>query len=383
MTDYISYPIETDSGTLTQEAFDYMASKVPGWLPSEGNLDVWLLEAIAQMAAELRDVASDVPVTIFRYFGKTLIGLPPIDGTQAALTATFTMRDTLGHTIPNGALVQVLDSSGDPHGFTVTGPIVIGSGSSVANNVPLVAADEGVGLTGYTPPDGSITMIDALAYVLSITSASMISGGVDAETDEAYLSRLSAELQLLTPAPILPNDYAILALLVPSVGRALAIDGYDPSGPTFGNARTVAVAVSDAAGLALSGAVKTAVQTLLAGYREVNFLVNVIDPSYTTITVVSTIKVVAGFDLTDVDTRVTQAVNDYISPANWGLPLTGDTPNWVQRQTLRFFDMVQIIKDVQGVDYIVSLTVNGGVADVGLTGVAPLTLAGATNITAT
>lgn len=386
MTDYIDFPIETDPGVLTQDAFDYLQTRIPGWLPSEGNLDVWMLEAIAQMASELRDVASAVPVSIFRYYGQTLLSLPPINGVQALMTNTWVLRDTLGHTIPAGTKVGVRDASGTLFGFTVLNNVVVtaGSSSTAVGGVTLIADDIGVGLTGYTPPDASVTLIDPLEWVSLITNNSAITGGIDAETDEAYLSRLSAELQLLTPRPILPNDFAVLSLLNASVGRALAIDGYDPAaGGTFGNAREVSVFVTDVNGAALSAGQKTAVATMLAGYREVTFIVNVLDPTYNTINVVSTVKAIDGFDLTDVDTRVTAAITSYLSPANWGLPLSGDTPNWVQQQTLRYLDLANVIKDIEGVNYIVSLTINAGVVDVGLSGVAPLTQPGTINVTVT
>lgn len=383
MTDYISFPIETDSDALTQEAFDYLASRIPGWLPSEGNLDVWLIEVIAQMTAELRDVASDVPVTIFRYFGKTLVGLPPLDGAHATFTATFTARDNAGYTIPAGTNVVVRDTAGDLVGFTVQTTSIITAGLTSLANIPLIANDIGDTHNGYTPPNGTVTLQDSLEFISSITGASTIVGGSDPETDDAYLSRLSSELRLLTPRPILPNDFAVLSLLVPGVGRALAIDGYNPVGPAFGVARMVSVAVTDAAGLAVSAPVKAAVDALLQAYRETTFVVNVIDPTYTAIAVTATVKALAGFDLTDVDTRVTAAITDYLSPAKWGTPVLGDTPNWVASSTVRYMNIVNVIKDILGVDYIVSLTVNGGTVDVALTGVAPLTTAGVITVTVT
>lgn len=385
MTDYVSFPIETDPGVLTQEAFDYLATRIPGWLPSEGNLDVWMLEAIAQMSAELRDVASDVPVTIFRYFGQQLLGLAPIAATAAQLLSTWTMRDNAGYTIPAGSLVGVRTTEGDITPFFVLADVTVLAGATVtvAGEVVLVASDAGVGISGYAPAVDTLQLIDNLEYVDSLQAVGAVGGGVDEETDDAYLSRLSVELQLLTPRPILPVDFAILATTIGGVARSLAIDGYNPADLSSGNARMVAVAVVDAAGNALSAPIKAQVDALLQGYREVTFVVNVIDPTKTSINVTCTVKCVAGFDLTDVDTRVTAAVTDYLQPYNWGLPLVGDSPNWVQSATVRYLDIANVIKEVQGVWYIVSLTVNAGTADVGLSGVAPLTQPGTIAITAT
>ena len=79
MARYITFPITTDPEDLIQDAFQYMRTVIPGWEPAEGNLDVWMLEAVASLASELRDVASAVPAAIFRYYGNSLIALPPIN----------------------------------------------------------------------------------------------------------------------------------------------------------------------------------------------------------------------------------------------------------------------------------------------------------------
>lgn len=385
MTNYIELPVETDTGVLTQDAFDYLQTRIPGWLPSEGNLDVWLLEAMAQITGELRDVASNVPVSIFKYYGQSLLGIPIIAASPAQLLSTWTMRDTAGHTIPAGTLVGVRGTDGTITPFFVQADTTVLAGASVtsAGGVVLVASDPGIGLSGYTPPADTLQLIDNLEFVDNVQGFGAVGGGVDEEAEDVYLSRLSAELQLLTPRPILPNDFAVLATSIAGVDRALAIDGYNPADLSSGNARMVAVAVIDAAGNALSAPIKAQVDALLQGMREVTFVVNVIDPTKTSINVTCTVKVVAGFDLTDVDNRVTAAVTDYLQPYNWGLPLVGDTPQWVQQTTVRYLDVANVIKDVQGVWYIVSLTVNAGTADVGLSGVAPLTQPGTINITAT
>lgn len=385
MTNYIELPIETDPGVLTQDAFDYLQTRIPGWLPSEGNLDVWLLEATAQMVAELRDTAAAVPISIFKYFGQTLLGVPMIAASPAQLLSTWTMRDTLGHTIPAGTLVGVRGSDGTIYPFYVLADVIVSAGSSVTatGGVVLVASDPGAGLSGYTPAIDTLQLIDNLEYVASVQGYGAVGGGVDAEAEDVYLSRLSAELQLLTPRPILPIDFAVLATSVAGVARALAIDGYNPADLSSGNARMVAVAVVDALGNALSSGIKAQVDALLQAYREVTFVVNVIDPTKTTINVVTTVKAVAGFALPDVQARVAAAITSYLQPYNWGLPLVGDTPQWVQQTTVRYLDVTNVIKDVQGVWYIVSATVNGGTADVGLTGVAPLTQPGTITVTAT
>jgi uncharacterized phage protein gp47/JayE len=64
---------------------------------------------------------------------------------------------------------------------------------------------------------------------LTVTLDAPTAGGVDAESDADYLDRLHELLTLLAPRPILPNDFAVLARTVAGVGRATAIDLYNPT----------------------------------------------------------------------------------------------------------------------------------------------------------
>ena len=53
---YIPVPIVAEPSDIAEDAFAYIEEKVPGWLPSPGNLEAWLVEALAQFAGELRDL---------------------------------------------------------------------------------------------------------------------------------------------------------------------------------------------------------------------------------------------------------------------------------------------------------------------------------------
>lgn len=158
---------------------------------------------------------------------------------------------------------------------------------------------------------------------------------------------------------------------------------------TSGNARTVTVAAVDEAGNAPTGAATAAGTALLEADREVNFLVFVIGPHYTTIDVSFTINVADGFQAADVEERAELAVADFLNPAHWGLPTSGDQRAWVNEPTVRYNDLAWVIRNVQGVRHLVTgslqFCVSGGTpaaTDVTLDGVAPLprpgTISGAT-----
>jgi uncharacterized phage protein gp47/JayE len=140
-------------------------------------------------------------------------------------------------------------------------------------------------------------LIDSLGFVQSITLTNPTTGGIDAEEDEDYLNRLSLQLQLLAPRPIVPSDFAAIALDIPGVGRALAIDGYNPADGTTDNERMITIAAVDTLGAAIPADTKQQLASFLEDRREVNFVINIIDPTYTTVDV--TFQVQADIGVAD------------------------------------------------------------------------------------
>jgi hypothetical protein len=226
-------------------------------------------------------------------------------------------------------------------------------------------------------------LVDAVVGVLTVEMVTIPSGGADEESNFEYMNRLSDRASLLTPVPILAADYALLAMDISGVGRSLGIDGYNPGDDTYNNERYVTVAIADVNGAATSSILKSEVQAYLESFREVNFEVRVMDPTYTVINVVVNLTRLDNADSTLVVLAVEQALAEYLNPASWGSPARdgadpGDTRNWRQVTKVRYLEVAQIINNVSGVDYINTLTVNGGTADITLTGDAPLPSASST-----
>jgi hypothetical protein len=373
-TGYVIFPITTEPEALLASAVARIQQAFPGWEPKDAELDTVMLEAVSAMASDVRDIASQVPIAIFRYFGARLAGLPPIDASAATTTSTWTMADMVGHTIPADTQVTILDSAGVAWAFYVLADVVVPSGSNTTQvgEVILVASTLGVASSGLGAVAAPITLIDTLVFVQSIRQEVITSGGVDAELDSDYLDRLRRKLQLLTPRPILPQDFAILALDIAGIWRATAIDGYNPADNSFNNERMVAVALIDTDGNPVSSVVKNNYKAYIESLREVNFVVNVIDPAYTTINVAFTVTIFPNFDPVDVVQRSIDAVNSYLSPATWGTPPNADARTWMNVTTVAYLEVSTVINNVEGVDRVMTLTVNGGTADVNMTGVATL-----------
>jgi len=387
---YITYPIVQDARDLMQRAFDYLKTKIPGWQPSEGQLDVWLIEAFGSEASEIAGLASEVPKTVFRYFGSTVMGIPPISATPAVVQSTWFFTDAAGHTIRAGTQVGIRDADDNLIPFYVLVDVIVAGGQTqtAADAVTLVAAIPGANTSGLGSVGGDVELIDPIAWVDHITQSAVTSGGADAESDDDYLSRLSQQLQLMGPRPILPRDFAILARNIAGIQRAAVLDGYNPADQTFNNERMVTVVPVDVAGQPVSAGTKTTLAAYLESLREVNFVVNTLNPTLQEIDVSVTVKVLSGYDPTEVASRVEAAVIAYLNPANWGVS-QDDDPNdpqtWVNEQTIYYLELATVINNVAGVDRITALTLgaHGGAqvaTDYVLNGVVPLPFTNANDV---
>lgn len=365
MAEYVDLPIETEPIELADEAFAYLAARVPGWEPADGNLETWILEAAAQIAGEVRDVASQVPVAVFRYFGAQVAGLPPINPAFATGEATITVTHDDGETIVAGTELMLRTATGERVAFATTEDAIIEAGDTSITAIGIVAIEAGAianGLSGGAEP------VDALDVLDSIVVPAATSGGADGETDDEYLARLVEELRLVTPRPILANDFAVLARRVDGVGRAVALDNFDPADPSTPADRMVTVAVTDETGQVVAAEVKTAVGEYLESFRETNFVVNVVDPTVTAVTIDVEIVVQPGYDEATVTASVEDSIAAYADPARWGTPSYGDQELWINETVVRYLKVAQVAGDAPGVLYVSDLQLDAGTTDVTLDG---------------
>lgn len=377
MTDYLDFLIEDDADVLAQLAYAEMASRLPGWDPIPGEIDTVILQAAARVASQVRASAGIVPIGVFRYLA-TQFGLTPIQAVSAITTLIVGANDLLGHTLPAGSQVIIPDAFGNPHAFQLTADAVIPPGSASIGGVPVNAVTAGTDSNGI-PITSGIQLVDALPWYADSTTQAITSGGVDDETDDAFLARIVRRFALQSAAPILPADFAALALDILAPGsRAIAIDGYDLPGNTTGNARTVTVFVLDPTGAAVSAPLKAAVVTYLNSLREVNWLNYCGDPVFFDISVKWTAHAIPGFVAATVNTSIIAAVTAYLSAVNWGKPALESYTNWTLLEgydKVRLGELYEVINNVDGVAYVDTLFLKAGVVaptteilDVTLTG---------------
>lgn len=353
--EFLSLPVETEPSEIALDAFAYLAANIPGWEPAEANLDTLLIEADAQETAVDRALLVEVSTEIFRYIG-SVFGVEPLDATPATVTSTWTMVDSAGYTIPAGTQVALEAPDGSTVGFRTTAEVTIPNGSSAtaAGGVTLEAVEDGARTSGLSTIGG---LIDQLAFVQSVALVGVTTGGVDGETNEEYVNRLAVRLRLQSTSLILPRDFEIAARDHANVARAVAVDGYRADTLASGQERAISVAVVDAAGEPLSSPDKAEIDADFQANREVNFLAFVMDPTYTIIDVIFAAKMLTGFVAADVEANAEAAIASFLSPANWGLPSSGDGDvDWVNRTILRYQELATALNNVEGVDYYTTLT---------------------------
>lgn len=379
---YITYPVVTDARDLMTRAFNFMKLKIPNWQPAEPNLDVWIIEAAADQGADIASLTSQVPTTIFRFGGNSLFRFPPIDATAATVTSTWYFNDTVDHLIRAGTQLGIRDNNGNlvPFKVLVDYEHAGGTSNTPAGAVVLIAVTPGSEATDIGFSGDNAELLDTISWVNYVNITAATSGGVDAETDQEYLDRIAVKLQTITPTPILAPDFSILARDVPGVQRAVTLDGYNPSGDTFGNEKMVTVFALDDLGVPVGAGVKTAISDYLEGLRELNFVVNTADPTMHEIDYTVHAQRQAGYTQIDVASRIVTAIKSFSDPRLWGVG-PSDNPNdpvtWNNTNTIRYLDLAARVGNVSGVDHITLLTLglHGGAqaaADLTMTGRVPV-----------
>jgi hypothetical protein len=352
MPDYLGVPVEVDPDEIRRDSDEYMESAIPGFVAAPGSLTDHLQGGTARGAAYNGELLSAASIEVYLHSG-WMVGISPIAASSATVDATITMGDDAGYTIAAGFLIQIEGVEASA-AFTVQDETVIAPGDTTAD-VVLVAVEQGAHTSGLPGP---ATVAEATDLpITSIALDGVTTGGVDEESAIDFLDRLTAEKQLLTPRPILPEDFAVMARRIAGVARALALDGYDPGDDSIDNERMITVAVRDAAGAAVSSEIEDDVEALLEAERETNFVVHVIGPTATAIDVAVEFVVYPGSDPALVGPAVEAAIGAYLSPAAWGQPPNGDTDAWYQLDKVRFQEISTVVNNVQGVDHWTSLLV--------------------------
>lgn len=371
---YVDAEVAPEADELYDGAVTYIQDNgFPDWQPDLFTR-VFLM-AIAQMVSIIAAIAAVVPEAIFRWFG-TLAGIPPLEATQASVTATITVKDNLGYQVDDGTVFGLVSGGLDAVPFATVGDLVIPPGS-VAGDVLLVAINPGLEGSGLDTVD--LTKGDSISFITAVALIGVTQGGQDEEQTSVYLNRLARRLQLMAPRPILPPDFAeIVREDIPGIYRAVGLNGYNPGDNTWNNVRTVSVAVMSSDGSNVAAGTKLLGETHLEEQRELNFLTHLIDPTRTGIDIEYTGTTYSGEDIADVKARINAALADYLAPLTWGSRVgEGENPTWDNKTQVKYLEVATVIENVDGFDSLDDLKIGvaGGArakVDINLPGAAPV-----------
>lgn len=354
-----------------QDIFDaalvILRSKLPEWVPRESNIEVLLLEAMASEVAELIFAVNRVPSSVVEALMK-LYGVDRDAGQQPQTDLRFYMSGTSGYTIPEGVTVALeLDGGLEPIVFTTQTELVIPEGDSEGVAIDALGdryTSEANGVAAGTIVD----LIDSIVYVDRVELNYVVHSGRDPEEDEDYFDRAVQRFGRLTETLVVPDHFVVSAIEEPYVVRATALDNYDaPSddfsdGPVGVDPGHITVAVYGN-GANLSSDEKTILLAKFEDEKLSTLQVHLIDPVVNAIDIDVTIRVLSGYDEGDVITNVTTALTGYLDPGTW---------DW--SGVLRRNEIISLISQAEGVNYIENLTTPSG--NLTLNGIAPLVTTG-------
>lgn len=384
MSEPISFP-SPDLGTYIdlrffdvpdQALIDAMISHYgivnPGWLPREANTEVLLMETLALGIAEGVVAINRLPGAVV----EAILQLAEVSkdyGNPATVTATVTVADGLGYTIPTGTRFYLPLTTGTVVFLSEAPDVTVPSGETSAV-VPLITETNTAAANGVGAP-ARLILADQLYMVQSVALASTVTGGRDPETDAQWRDRGVARFRRFSDALTVPRHFDAAVDEDPRVGRVMTIDLWDGSVVTPGDPGddpghvTVAVLGTDGAPLDTEDLdeLEAMTEALAAAMLDVHVMNAITDE----IDIVAVVHVLPGFVESVVLTNAETTLRSYLDPLNWAV-----------NEPVRHNELVSVLDQSPGVDYVVSITANGSSADVALSSPRALPVADAVTVTA-
>lgn len=322
-----------------------LQTRIPDWSPTATNIEVMLLEALALEVGETVFSLNRIPESMVRVL-LSLYGVTFDSGQPPVVDLLFTAQDTDGYIIPAGTEVAVLMSNNEYISFftdvelTITEGNAVGTVAATATVYTNIANGIASGTTGE--------LVDAIVGIDAVETASVVADGRLPEDVESWTFRGVQRLRRLVDTLVIPQHFIQAALESTLVIRANAVDNYnpyaDPAGSPGDHPGYVTVVVYGD-GAPLSTSEKADLETSLEQRAMANLIINVIDPTITNIDVAASVAVEATADEATVLAAVETRLAEYLNPATW--PWAG---------TVRVNELISVIDQVPGVDYVDAIT---------------------------
>lgn len=325
---------------------------MPDWTPREGHTEVLLIEALAIEIAEAVVALNRLPGATL----ETLLRFAGVNRDYGAAPTAFAQiicADTLGHDIPGGTRLYL--STADGQGYVtmlIESPgVTIPPGSSTG--VVSLIGDVFTAAANGVPAGTSLQMVSPMPFVETIELATPAADGRDPETDEVWRDRGVNRLSRLTEALVLPRHFEARALEDPNVSRAVVVDNTDPSTSGVGDdPGHVTVAVLGDGGAALSTTAKADLEAVLDDAALAILQVHVVDVEVAQVSIEVTVHLQSTGDPDTVTAAVQRVIDEYLDPLTW-----------TYGAMVRRNEIVSIVDQVPGVDYVQQVTMVGQDAD--------------------
>lgn len=313
----------------------------PDARPRDGSIETLLLEAVAVAGADIVYAANRVPAAVVEGI-LALYGVPRSTGTPATGVVTLTLDGTRTLTVTAGQQLS------DP----TTGLTLIVSttttGTSVSTlEVPVETEDPG-GAGNAITAGAVLDLIDSIPYVTAATVTTGFSGGSDPESDAAYLDRASTVLARVTSSLVLPEHFVAYCLQDTRVGRATAIDLYEPGGTPGSDIGHLTVFLYGR-GAQLSAGVLAELETAMADLSASMVTIHVAEAVLVTQNVTITVAGMPGYTSQEVEDAVTAALASWLSPDSW---------TW--GRDVFVSELTAVVEALTQVDYVASVTTPAG-----------------------
>jgi uncharacterized phage protein gp47/JayE len=343
-----------DPQDLVQQALDARTTYAPEYDPNEGDVDLEQLGALVLPVAEIGyalDRAGDGWVEADAAF----LGLERAEGTPAAVTLEFTVApDPLGVDIPAGYLASLDLGNGETVTFATDDAVV---SAADATTVPAAATATTTGSDPNGVPSGTVLVPQTPhAAVTGVKTDSTVAGGTDPEDDASFQAKYVAYKATLSASLINGDQFTNYTVSALGAFRVLTRENWNVTTSANGH---VTVFAAKPGGVFYTSDEKTAMAATLDARSVVGLVPHAADPQIIDVDVAVQVETAAGYDEATVETNITEALTEYLSPDTWA---------W--GGTVYYNELISVIDRVEGVARVVDLTTPA--ADVTLTGAAPL-----------
>ena len=345
ITQYTNLVIyDKDPQDIVDAALVVLQARLPEWTPSETNIELALLEAMALEVAETIYTINRLPEVMV----ETLLALYEIErdqGVAPSVTIEFTMADNAGYTIDEGTEVSISISASENLSFFTDSDLIIAPGNTTGTKAA-TAIENTISANGVAIGT-SCELVDAIEAVESIETTTVIAGGEAPEDDTTFLTRGIQRLQRLTDTLVIPEHFSQYALEKTYVTRAYAIDNYNSEAgsgvPGDHDGHITVVVYGDGANV--SNGNKALLLAELDDNASGNLGVHLLNPTINTVNVAIAVKKVDAYTTGAIQTAVQTALTAYLNTATW---------DW--SGTVRRNELITLVSNITGVDYVVSLT---------------------------